>query len=144
MASASPHAIPDDMPTQPIPAQPAPPSNPFTAPSDPTPPPGGASPNAPSIDLFATALSSTLCDKFKECGLDPMMTRMVCDTLDKAVRDELQSSSKSCSYDATAGERCLRAISAIQCDASQQGNDIIDWMSAAGSATECMNAYKCQ
>ena len=142
MASSSPRQAPDNMPM--LPTQPAPgtPMSPDLVPP-PAPTPAPPSPNATSVDLFATALSDTLCKKFKECGLDAMTTQMICDTLDKAVRDELQSAGSNCTYEPAAGERCLRAISQIRCDASQQGTDIIDWMSAAGSATECMNAYKC-
>jgi hypothetical protein len=109
---------------------------------DPTPVPP-ASPNAPSVDLFAAALGQTLCDKFRECGFDDRTTEMLCGMLEKAVQDEIAAQGGRCAYEPSAGQRCLEAIRQLDCDATAANGDMFDWLLAASSLAECTTAYRC-
>jgi len=144
--AVSPHQVPDDMPSVPIPVPPQPDIAPDPEPPPPVAPPPAPPPptNAPSVDLFAAALTQTLCDKFKECGLDGQTTAMICEMLDKAVHDELAAKGSQCAYDPEAGQRCLGAIRALQCDAGAANGDMIDWLMAASSLADCTSAYQCE
>lgn len=155
-ASASPHQVPDFMPSPIIPDR----SMPRNLPGDPDPgtgipnqtlppssrfaqPQGGG--DAGAFRSFANDLSSSLCKKLSECGVIDTTTQVMCTAFAQQLDSEeaaAKVASGECSFNQRAADECLRAVSDLSCDL-QSPTDMMDFLMTSNRVGECTEAYVC-
>jgi hypothetical protein len=100
---------------------------------------------APAVGMFAVALTDGVCTKLSSCGLLDNFSEMLCRELAQQMKDSDAAGKVrrgECHYNEKAAEACLGAIQSLSCTAKSA--DVMDWVTKAGSLTECTNAYTCK
>lgn len=140
--SPTPMMVPDDMPNPKGPTSKLMPKLPFGMKKHKPIPYNG---KAPDVGMFAVALTDGVCTKLSACGLLDNFSEMLCRELAQQLKDTDAAGKVSrgeCTYNRKAAEECLGAIQSMSCTAKSA--DVMDWVTKAGSLTQCTNAYQCK